>query len=107
MTLVLHRGGVEVDYPALRELETLPATPTHVPIPHFRAVALIKSTLGMYGLEIVEEHHAVAEEGSRYFGLLSLRSPYHNYTDTVGLRNSHDKSFPVGVAFGSRVFVCD
>jgi hypothetical protein len=24
-----------------------------------------------------------------------------------GLRNSHDKSFPIGVAFGSRVFVCD
>ena len=25
----------------------------------------------------------------------------------MGLRNSHDKSFPVGVGFGSRVFVCD
>jgi hypothetical protein len=23
------------------------------------------------------------------------------------LRNSHDKSFPIGIAFGSRVFVCD
>lgn len=30
-----------------------------------------------------------------------------NYEDTVGLRNSHDKSFPIGIAFGSRVFVCD
>ena len=28
----------------------------------------------------------------RYFGLLSLRSPYTGYEDTVGLRNSHDKS---------------
>ena len=42
-----------------------------------------------------------------YFGLLELRSPYIGYTDTVGLRNSHDKSFPVGIGFGSRVFVCD
>jgi hypothetical protein len=25
----------------------------------------------------------------------------------VGLRNSRDKSFPIGIAFGSRVFVCD
>src|SRR5258706_11264685 len=25
----------------------------------------------------------------------------------MGLRNSHDKSFPIGIAFGSRVFVCD
>ena len=35
------------------------------------------------------------------------RSPYTGYEDMVGLRNSHDKSLPVGIAFGSRVFVCD
>jgi hypothetical protein len=29
------------------------------------------------------------------------------YEDTVGLRNSHDKRFPIGIGFGSRVFVCD
>jgi hypothetical protein len=46
-------------------------------------------------------------DGMRYFGLLSLKSPYGDYTDTLGLRNSADKSFPIGIAFGSRVFVCD
>src|SRR5437764_38577 len=61
----------------------------------------------MYGHEIVGEHHGITEDGSRYFGLLSLRSTYGGYEDTVGLRNSHDKSFPVGIGFGSRVFVCD
>jgi hypothetical protein len=55
----------------------------------------------------MEEHHALTPDGARYFGLLSLRSPYGDYTDTVGLRNSHDKSFPIGIAFGSRVIVCD
>src|SRR5205085_8203189 len=49
----------------------------------------------------------ITEDGSRYFGLLSLRSTYGGYEDTVGLRNSHDKSFPVGIGFGSRVFICD
>jgi hypothetical protein len=39
--------------------------------------------------------------------LISLRSPYGDYTDTLGIRNSHDKTFPIGIAFGSRVFVCD
>jgi hypothetical protein len=63
--------------------------------------------VGMYGHEVVTEHHGVTEDGNRYFGLLSLRSPYTGYEDTVGLRNSHDKSFPVSVGFGSRVFVCD
>jgi len=50
---------------------------------------------------------SITEDGARYFGLLSLRSTYTGYEDTVGLRNSHDRSFPVGIGFGSRVFVCD
>jgi hypothetical protein len=107
MTLMLHVNAKEVPYEELRELETPPATRSHVPIPHFRVVDLLRSTVGMYGHQIVDEHHGVTEDGARYFGLLSLRSAYTGYEDTVGLRNSHDKSFPIGIAFGSRVFVCD
>jgi len=105
--LMLHTGAREIAYDGLRQLETPPPTPTHVPIPHFRVVDLLRTTLGMYGHEIVEEHHGTTEDGARYFGLLSLRSTYSGYEDTVGLRNSHDRSFPVGIGFGSRVFVCD
>src|SRR4051794_3065831 len=107
MTLILHRGGQEVDYGYLRELELPPATPTHTPIEHWRVIDLVRHSLTYHGHEIVEEHYAVAEENQRFFGLLSLRSPYGHYSDTVALRNSHDKSFPVGIAFGSRVMVCD
>ena len=106
MTLMLHRGAADIDYDGLRQLETPAATPSHVPIPHFRLVDLVRTTVGMYGHEIVAEHHGTTDDGARYFGLLSLRSPYTGYEDTVGLRNSHDKSFPVGIGFGSRVFVC-
>lgn len=35
------------------------------------------------------------------------QSTYGNYTDVCGLRNSHDRKFPVGIAFRPRVFVCD
>ena len=107
MTLMLHAGAEPVDYDALRALETPQATPSHVPIPHYRVVDMLRHTLGFYGHEITEEHHGVTEDGMRYFGLLSLRSTYGGYEDTVGVRNSHDKKFPVGIAFGSRVFVCD
>ena len=107
MSLMLHCGAEEVDYDALRQLETPPATATHVPIPHFRVVDMLRYTLGFYGHEITEEHHGVTKDAARYFGLLSLRSSYTGYEDTVALRNSHDKKFPIGVGFGSRVFVCD
>lgn len=107
MTLMLHRGAAATDYDGLRQLDTPPATPSHVPIPHFRVVDLVKTAVGMYGHEVTAEHHGITENGARYFGLLSLRSPYTGYEDTLGLRNSHDKSFPVGIGFGSRVFICD
>lgn len=102
--LNLHSGGELVTYDVLHDLKTPESTATHVPLPHFRLVDLVRTTLGMFGHQVVEEHHAI--DGARYFGLMTLESPYTGYRDTVGLRNSHDKSLPVGVAFGSSVFVC-
>lgn len=107
MTLMLHSGANAVSYDALRAVITPKGTETHVPIPHNELVELVRYTLGFFGHEIAEESHAVTPDGSRYFGLMSLRSPYGDYCDAIGLRNSHDKSFPIGIAFGSKVFVCD
>ncbi|MVA95647.1 DUF932 domain-containing protein [Nitratireductor sp. CAU 1489] len=107
MTLILHAGATEVAYDELLAVATPPRTLSHVPVAHHEIVELMRYSLGFYGHEIVEEHHAVTEDGARYFGLLSLRSPDGEYADTLGLRNSHDKKFPIGIAFGSRVFVCD
>lgn len=107
MSLIIHAGASAVSYDDLRAVATPQGTDTHVPVAHHEIVELVRYTLGFYGHEIMTEDHAVTPDGARYFGLLSLRSPYGDYTDTVGLRNSHDKSFPIGIAFGSRVFVCD
>ncbi|WP_199221262.1 DUF932 domain-containing protein [Maritimibacter sp. 55A14] len=107
MTLMLHAGATPLDYAELRGLQTPDPTPTHVPIPHHRLVDVVRLTLGFYGHTVEEEHHGVTPDGMRYFGVLSLKSTYGDYTDTVGLRNSHDKTFPIGLSFGSRVFVCD
>lgn len=107
MTLMLHSGANPVSYDELRAVPAPAGTDTHVPVPHHEIVELLRYTLGFYGHEIVEEQHAIMPDGSRYFGLMTLRSSYGNYGDVVGLRNSHDKRFPIGIALGSRVFVCD
>ena len=44
MTLMLHAGATALDYDGLRQLETPAATATHVPIPHFRVVDLLKTS---------------------------------------------------------------
>lgn len=106
MTLNLHAGGEIIAYDDLRRLPTPAPTASHVPVEHHRLVDLVRGTLAMFGHEITEEHHAVDHDGDRYFGLMSLRSARTGYRDVLGLRNSHDKSTPVGIAFGSQVFVC-
>lgn len=107
MTLMLHAGAEPVDIDALRNLPVPAATETHVPIAHSAVVDMVKYSLGFFGHEIVGEDYGVTPDGARFFGVLSLKSFDGDYTDTVGLRNSHDKRFPIGISFGSRVFVCD
>jgi hypothetical protein len=107
MTLMIHAGGQEVGYDKLRQVPTPEPTASHMPLAHHELVEMVRFTLQYHNHEIVEEHHATSHEGMRYFGVMTLRSPYGDYGDIVGLRNSNDRTFPIGLAFGSRVFVCD
>lgn len=109
MTLMLHAGATPVDYAALKALDMPEATDTHVPIAHSAVVDMVKYALGFYDHEILSEDFGVTPDGLRFFGVLSLKNTVEgtDYGATVGLRNSHDKRFPIGISFGSRVFVCD
>lgn len=107
MTLIIHAGARHVDYDELRQVDTPNATGTHVPLAHHHLVDMVRFALLFHKHEIVEEHHAIMPDGQKYFGLMTLKSPYGDYQDTLGLRNSHDKSWPVGLAFGAKVLVCD
>lgn len=107
MTLMLHAGATPTGYADLKRLPIPPATDTHVPIAHTAVIDMVKYSLGFYGHTILDEHYGVTPDGARFFGVLTLMSEYGDYADTVGLRNSHDKRFPIGISFGSRVFVCD
>lgn len=102
--LNLHSGGNTVSLDQLANLPTPPSTQTHIPIPHIRLFEEVKDSLHRTGFAITDETHAVHKE--RYFGLMNLRSPHHDRTTTLGLRNSHDMTFPAGLAIGNQVFVC-
>lgn len=107
MTLILHRGAELVPYDQLCAVKMPDATASHLPVPHHEIVDLMRYTLGFYKHQIVEEAHALTPDGQEYFGLLTLKSEYGDYMDTCGLRNSHSKRFPIGIAFGGRVVCCD
>ena len=108
--LCLHCGASEVPRAALALVPTPNPTATWRPIPHEEFVSRVEWELPRYGLDIVNEAHALTHDGSRYFGLIQVAREgmdHSDYSLVIGLRNSSDKSLPAGLVAGSQVFVCD
>lgn len=107
--LFLHCGANKIEREQLATVATPQRTATWVPIPHEQLLFTVRGTLERNGLNVVSEAHGLTRDGARYFGLLQVANG-HNPTDfglVVGLRNSHDKTFPAGLVVGASVFVCD
>ena len=107
--LMLHCGARAASREQVAAVATPPRTPTWVPIPHARLLEGVQGSLGRAGLSVVSEAHGLARDGSRYFGLMQVVNGQadRDFGLVVGLRNSHDQSFPAGLAVGASVFVCD
>jgi Domain of unknown function (DUF932) len=109
LNLCLHCGARRVDRELVERARTPPSSTTWVPVPHHRLLEQVESTLSAGGLTVMNEAHALWNDGERYFGLLEVQNgnASSEYGLVVGLRNSHDKSFPAAIGLGSGVFVCD
>ena len=106
--LVLHRGGRVVTREELDRIDAPPATDTWFPLKHGFVLDSVVATLEAASFRIERTQLSVAREDARFFGTLDLSSPVsEGVTLAVGVRNSIDKSFPLGFCAGSRVFVCD
>jgi hypothetical protein len=106
-TLILHAGAKHVERAQLEAVATPRATATWQPIPHWELLTNVEQTLERSGLHVTKEQHGVGRGGARYFGLLEVANGNSDFGLVVGLRNSHDQSFPAGLVVGARVFVCD
>lgn len=102
-----HARSVLVGRQDLRDLVTPEPTATHFPIPHHRLVETLAESLHFRHLEITAEEYAVSPDGMRFFGVLTLNVEESGIRIALGLRNSHDKSFSLGLTVGRRVLVCD
>ena len=109
VNLIMHCGGHHVSRDAVQNAPTPERTNTWVPIPHNRLLEIAEATIEQHGYTVINEAHGLWGEGARYFGLLELadQNPSRDYSLILGLRNSHDKSFPASFALGSQVLVCD
>ena len=107
--LILHCGANRVDFDEVTSIRTPRATTTWTPIPHRDLIATVENTLKTHHLNIGARAHSLSHEGARYFGLMEIRAneSSDDYCWVLGLRNSHDKTFPAGIVAGASVFVCD
>ena len=107
--LLMHCGGREVTRDDIADASTPERTKTWVPVAHNRLLELAQATIESQGYAVTNEAHGLWGEGARYFGLMELAGGHaaDDYQLVLGLRNSHDKTFPASLALGSQVLVCD
>ena len=108
--LLLHCGGRVVGREELMAVPTPIGTDTWYPLDHGAILEEVEGQLGATGFTIEGERHGLSHAGARYFGVLSVSLPgrtVEEYEWIVGLRNSHDQSFPAGLVAGISVLVCD
>lgn len=107
--LCLHCGAHEVARSAIATVSTPRPTDSWVPIPHHQLIQTVERTLKSTNLSIGTQAHSLTHDGQRYFGLMEIvgKSTSEDYCCILGLRNSHDKTFPAGIVAGASVFVCD
>lgn len=96
----------KIGRPALAQIQVPAATLTHKPVPHHEIVEALVETLGFRHIGVVNEEYAVSSDGMKMFGVLDLETQMEGCRFSIGLRNSHDKSFRLALTVGYRVFVC-
>jgi len=107
--LILHCGAQHVDLDEVRSVTTPRSTDSWCPIPHHQLITTVQKTLATTNLTIGTQAHSLSHEGQRYFGLMEVHAQKtsEDYCWVLGLRNSHDKTFPAGIVAGASVFICD
>ena len=106
MNLMLHCNAKDTTWENLCNVRTPERTKTHHPVPHHVLFSMVKDQMVSQGFRITDMQHGITHDGSRYFGVMQLKS-FTDWAPIVGLRNSHDKSITADICFGTSVFVCD
>lgn len=109
LNLMTMCGAQRIPKGKLLDLITPQSTKTWAPLAHNVLVDCVIRKMEHHNLRVASEAHSVSQDTMRYFGLLEIESEDSNedFRTVVGLRNSNDKKFPVGIVVGSGVLVCD
>lgn len=107
-TLSLHAGAALVSRQELNAVKPPKGTDTWFPTAHGKVYDAAEKIILAAGFQILKASFGLARDQHRMFATVDLKSGLADgVTLSVGIRNSTDKSFPLGFCAGQRVFVCD
>jgi len=105
--LMMSGGGRFVDRETVALVDTPIPTVSWKPVPHIEVIEAVSEVIHAHNWTITEEQFGLAREGQKLFGVMKInKSSSSEWTRCIGLRNSHDKSFSVGLSAGLMVMVC-
>jgi hypothetical protein len=106
MGLIMQEGKF-VSRDEVARIDTPNSTDTWRPVPHIDVIEAVTKVVRAHDWEIEGEKFGLAREGQKMFGVMEIsRSSSPEWHRCIGIRNSHDKSFAVGLSAGIVVCVC-
>ncbi|OGV40389.1 MAG: hypothetical protein A2X48_23565 [Lentisphaerae bacterium GWF2_49_21] len=107
-SLILHCGARTATRDELKDVLTPKPTMSWKPVPHYEVAEFVTHVAKHRGYEIVKEEYGLTGDGMKMFGVLNFANGGSTgCTRALGIRNSHDKSFALGLVVGERIAVCD
>jgi hypothetical protein len=109
MSLILHCGGYAATRKAVDAVPTPMPTDTWRPVAHSNLLETLHKEISGNHMIVTDEALALMRDGARMFGYLEVSNGcnHPDYKTVIGIRNSHDQSFPIGLAVGHHVMICD
>lgn len=104
-------GKNEVTFSDLSQIAVPEDTSSYTAVPHQDFVMSMykhaDNLLAPKGFKFEGERYVTDGDGQRLFFVHHYKNGDSGMNMAMGCRNSYDKSMKAGIAFGSRVFVCD
>jgi len=83
------------------------STASWKPVPHIDVIESVAEVVRAHSWHIEGEKFGLASDGRKMFGVMEISSSSSpEWHRCIGIRNSHDKSFAVGLSAGIVVCVC-
>jgi len=107
MTFINHCNANRVSESHVAAVPAPDFTPTWHPFSHGEVVRAMDAAVDNIGVGVREREYSMNKKGTRVFSVWKLDVNGGGTGLTVGMRNSIDKSFGLGLCGGTDVFVCD